>query len=129
MIIALDFDGTLVEHRYPRIGVPLPGAFQWVKQWQAAGAKVILWTMRSDGPDGPTLKEAVDFCRSHGVTFFAVNENPSQRSWTTSPKALATLYVDDSAFGCPKKNGAVDWEIVGPAVLDMIDFRRERGIL
>lgn len=102
----------------------MPEAFKWMKKWQKAGARLILWTMRSDHPQyGPTLTQAVEFCRKHGVEFWAVNGNPEQIDWTSSPKALASLYVDDCAYGCPltsTKPGQrkyVDWSLVGPAVL------------
>lgn len=131
--IACDFDGTIVDHRFPDIGDPAPGAFRWIREWQAAGASVILWTMRSDGrtgtgrETGPLLSEAVAFCRRHGVEFQGVNCNPSQGAWTNSPKAYAHVYLDDSAFGCPlRENGRagsrpeVDWEKAGPGVLALI---------
>lgn len=139
MIIAVDFDGTIVEHRFPDIGTPVPGAFRWMKEWQAAGAKLILWTMRSDGrtgegkENGPVLSEAVEFCRANGVEFFAVNENPGQKSWTGSPKAYAHVYVDDAAFGCPVRESfgtdrpMVDWSVVGPAVLELVRQHTRRG--
>lgn len=126
MIIAIDFDGTITDHRYPDLGRPVPGAFEWMKRFQAAGATLILWTMRSDGPDGPLLTEADDFCRENGVIFKHVNENP--QAWTTSPKVLAHAYIDDSAIGCPLKENPrmcgrpiVDWDIVGPLVMAMIE--------
>jgi hypothetical protein len=106
-IIAVDFDGTIVEHEFPEIGRPVPGAFEWMKKWQQAGALLILWTMRSDGrtgggrENGPVLTEAVEFCRKNGVEFHAVNANPSQAVWTSSPKVYAHIYVDDAAAGCP----------------------------
>lgn len=135
MIVAVDFDGTIVEHEFPEIGAPVPGAFEWLKRWQAAGAKLILWTMRSDGrsadgkrENGPVLTEAVEFCRAHGVEFWAVNGNPDQAAWTGSPKAYANVYVDDAAAGCPlirsRRFGArpmVDWGHVGPLVADLIE--------
>lgn len=132
-LIAVDFDGTIVDHRFPDIGAESPGAFRWLKQWQEAGAKLILWTMRSDdrqgeGPEnGPVLSDAVEFCRKNGVEFWAVNSNPQQCSWTRSPKVYAHLYVDDAAFGVPLRENPrsggrpmVDWDVVGPAVLAMI---------
>jgi hypothetical protein len=120
-IICVDFDGTIVEHRYPDIGAPVPGAIRWLKEFQAAGAKLILWTMRSDGrEDGQNpLAEAVDYCRKNGVEFWGINTNPEQIGWTSSPKAYAPLYIDDAAFGCPLRESArvggrpmVDWDIV-----------------
>ncbi len=49
MKVAIDFDGTIVEHKFPEVGKPVPGAIEWMKKWQDAGAQLILWTMRSDG--------------------------------------------------------------------------------
>lgn len=128
MICAIDFDGTIVAHEFPDIGAESPGAFRWLKEWQAAGAKLILWTMRSDGHrGGPLLSEAVAFCRKHGIEFHGINSNPQQCEWTSSPKIYAKVYVDDAAFGCPlrpnpKMGGRpmVDWDVVGPAVLALI---------
>lgn len=125
MIIAVDFDGTIVTHNYPHIGECV-GAIPWLKKFQEAGAELVLWTMRCDSErHGPVLTDAVEFCDRHGVRFFGVNSNPSQGSWTRSPKAYANIYIDDAAFGCPLVYPAggrphVDWEIVGPAVLKMI---------
>jgi hypothetical protein len=128
MYIAIDFDGTIVEHQYPEIGRPAPGAFTWLKKFQEAGAKLILWTMRcDDGSHGETLKRAVEFCRANGVEFYGVNCNPSQASWTKSPKAYSHIYIDDAAFGCPLRESAemgarpmVNWDKVGPAVYDLL---------
>ena len=93
MFIAVDFDGTIAEHDYPDIGLAVPGAFKWMREWQDAGAKLMLWTMRSDTEgDGPTLTQAVEFCKANGVEFYGVNKNPSQSSWTNSPKCYANIY-------------------------------------
>lgn len=126
IVIAVDFDGTIVEHQFPRVGPPVPDAFRWLKRFQDLGAKLILWTMRSDGrADGSNpLTDAVEFCRSHGIEFWAVNVNPEQSSWTGSPKAYAHIYIDDAAAGTPlvfphPSHGDrpyVDWEEVGPLV-------------
>jgi hypothetical protein len=121
--IAIDFDGTIVDHRYPGIGQDAPTAIYWLKRWKEAGAILILWTMRS----GFQLEDAVDYCRLNGIIFDGINEGPNDRNWTTSPKAYAHIYVDDAAFGCPLKPGPapdsrpwVDWDIVGPAVMAKI---------
>jgi hypothetical protein len=126
--VAVDFDGTIVEHRFPEVGKPVPGALEWLHKWQDAGATLILWTMRSPAQNnyGDCLEPAVAYCEEHGIHFDGVNEGPDDRSWTTSPKVYAHVYVDDAAFGCPltfPDNGDrphVDWDIVGPAVLEMI---------
>lgn len=133
MILAIDFDGTLVRHEFPAIGPEVPGAFEWLRRFQAAGASLILWTMRSDGPErqeDTPLADAVAFCRERGVEFWGVNSNPGQHSWTSSRKVFAHAYIDDAAFGCPLvppsdgKRAYVDWSVVGPAVMRLIEQNR-----
>lgn len=95
-IIAVDFDGTCVTHDFPRIGRDI-GAVPVLKELVAAGAKLILFTMRS----GTFLSDAIDWFSSNGIELYAANENPQQREWTASPKVYAHIYVDDAAFGAP----------------------------
>lgn len=121
MIICVDFDGTIVDHCFPDIGQPVPGAIEWLKRLQACGAKLILYTMRSDSKMFKTaLTDAVNYLRDNGVVLYAVNENPAQKSWTVSPKVYGDIYVDDAAFGCPLifpsgfNRPCVDWAEVGP---------------
>jgi len=123
MYICVDFDGTLVDHRFPEIGKPVPDAIKWLKRIQSAGGKIILYTMRSDGTlMGTLLTDAVNYLKSEGIELFGVNRNPTQDSWTSSPKAYGEIYIDDAAFGCPliKPKGfarpCVDWKKVGPEV-------------
>lgn len=123
MYICVDFDGTIVDHRYPLIGPPVPDAILWLQKWQELGAKIILFTMRSDdSPAGDLLTEAVQYVEKNGVKLFGINRNPDQDSWTASPKAYAHIYVDDSAYGCPLihlhgfARACVDWALVGPEV-------------
>lgn len=125
MIIAVDFDGTIVDHRFPEIGPFIPGAIDYLKEFKENGATLILWTMRSDGGDfGDVLTQAVSACEGQGVIFDNANQNP--QTWTTSPKAYAHVYIDDAAFGCPLKmydftrQPCVDWSIVGPSVLKLL---------
>lgn len=118
MYICVDFDGTVVDHRYPDVGEPVPHAIDYLKDWQGKGAKLILFTMRS----GQELEEAVQYLEGEGVELHGVNRNPDQDSWTESPKAYGHVYVDDAAFGCPKVHPlsfarpCVDWLKVGPAI-------------
>lgn len=123
MYIAIDFDGTIADHRFPDIGMEVPGAFEWIKKFQAAGAKIILYTMRSNVADGNYLTEAINYCKCRGVEFWAHNHNPNQAGWTISPKVYANIYIDDAAFNCPLKQNPrmggrpyVNWDKVGPAV-------------
>ena len=97
MIIAIDFDGTIVEHKYPAIGHQRPFAFDTLKLLQKKGHQLILWTHRS----GQTLEEAVNYCKEHGVEFYAVNRNYPEEKWDTqdSRKINADLYIDDRNLG------------------------------
>lgn len=97
MIIAVDFDGTIVEHRYPAIGRIRPFAFETLLALQAKNHKLILWTHRA----GDHLDDAVDFCLLNGLKFYAVNKNYPEEKWSEhdSRKILADLYIDDRNLG------------------------------
>ena len=71
MTIAVDFDGTIVEHRYPEIGKERPFAIQTLKMLIQDRHKLILWSVR----EGGLLDEAVEWCRKRGVEFYAVNKD------------------------------------------------------
>ncbi len=129
MYIAVDFDGTLVEHAYPRLGTELPRAFHFLSALQSLGVKLILFTMR----DGVHLEAAVEFCRSKGIEFFGVNNNPDQ-TWSDSRKVFAQLYIDDAGAGCPlifpaepNRRPFVDWDKLGPSVVEMAARAVSRG--
>lgn len=102
MKIAVDFDGTIVEHKYPKIGKEIPFATQTLKQLYQDGHEIILWTYRS----GQLLQEAVDFCTQRGVTFYAVNKSYPEEVYdkTISRKIMADIYIDDRNYG-----GLPDW--------------------
>jgi len=97
MIIAVDFDGTCVDHRYPDIGEDAPFATQTLNELAANGHLLILWTMRS----GEFLGEAIDWFRCRGIPLYGIQKNPAQAGWTSSPKCHANVYIDDAAFGAP----------------------------
>ena len=68
MYICVDFDGTVVDHRYPEIGEPVPGAIKWLLRLQGCGARLILFTMRSDGSNtGNLLTDAVQYLCKNGI--------------------------------------------------------------
>ena len=119
MIIAVDFDGTIVEHRYPEIGPLTPCSLEVLGALQGRGDKLILWTIRS----GPELREAVDFCAKWGLHFWGVNENPDQKYWSGSPKAYANIFIDDAALGCPLIIPPTDRPYV-----DWVKVREELGL-
>ena len=132
MYICVDFDGTVVDHRYPDIGEPVPVAVAWLKRLQLLGAKIILFTMRSNRAEGMNfLQDAVVYLEENGIQLFGVNRNPDQDIWTSSPKAYGEVYVDDAAFGCPliQPKGfarpCVDWKKVGPQLEHMLLSRKK----
>lgn len=96
-VIAVDFDGTCVEHNYPAIGMDVEGAVKVLRELNKHGHRIILNTMRS----GQRLEAAVRWFRDRRIELWAVNRNPEQEQWTTSPKVYADIYIDDSALGCP----------------------------
>jgi hypothetical protein len=124
MVIAIDFDGTVVDHRYPAVGLDLPNAVRVMKRIVANGHHVMLYTMRS----GAKLEEAKTWYRYHGIPLYSVNTDPHQLEWTSSPKAHADMYIDDRGLGIPllreswMAHPGVDWE----AVEKMLELR---GIL
>ena len=112
MIIAVDFDGTIVEHKYPAIGRELPFAIETLRKLQSDRHKLILWTVR----EGVLLEEALAFCRERGLAFcrerglefYAVNrdypEEERDRNNHFSRKLKADVFIDDRNLG-----GLPDW--------------------
>ena len=97
LYICVDFDGTIVTHEFPKIGYDIVFALETLKELQANGHKIILFTMRAD----KYLDEAVEYLKEKGIELFGININPTQASWTSSPKAYGNIYIDDAALGCP----------------------------
>ncbi len=105
MIIAVDFDGTIVDHKYPKIGREKPFAIDTLRRLASEGHKIILWTSR----EGELLEDAIRFCKERGLTFYSVNSDMPTGSLTfsdktTSTKLIADVYIDDRNLG-----GLPDW--------------------
>ena len=115
MIIAVDFDGTIVTHEYPKIGEELPFATQTLRMLIADQHKLILWSVR----EGKLLDDAIQWCRERGVEFYAVNRDyPEERPENNnhfSRKLKADVFIDDRNIG-----GLPDWG----QIYDMITNRR-----
>lgn len=96
-ILAIDFDGTIVEDAYPKIGKPRLFAFETLLKLQEKGHRLILWTYRS----GRKLQESVDFCKENGIEFYAVNKSYPEEvlNHTISRKIHADIFIDDRNFG------------------------------
>ena len=98
MTIAIDFDGTIVEHRYPKIGNEIPFATDTLKMLIKDRHRLILWTVR----EGKLLDEAVEWCRERGVEFYAINRDYPEEDAAHhgfSRKVKADLFIDDRNLG------------------------------
>ena len=104
MTIAVDFDGTIVEHRYPEIGKEIPFAIDTLKMLIKDHHRVILWSVR----EGKLLEDAVNWCKERGVEFYAVNrdypEESTENNQHFSRKLKADVWIDDRNLG-----GLPDW--------------------
>jgi len=109
MVIAVDFDGTIVEHAYPKIGKPIPFAIDVLKKLQKEERHtLILWTVR----EGDLLQEAVDYCSKNGIEFYAANKNYPEEEYGDSPRKLtADIFIDDKNIG-----GLPDWSVIYKAI-------------
>lgn len=110
MVIAVDFDGTIVEHRYPEIGRELPFAIETLLRLRKDGHQLILWTVR----EGKLLDEAVNYCRERGLEFYSVNSNyveEDKEHKGFSRKLQADVFIDDRNLGGMPGWGAV-YEII-----------------
>lgn len=113
--IAVDFDDTIVENAYPRIGKPKLFAFETLIALQKKGFRLILWTVRT----GKELDEAVEFCRQNGVEFYAVNSNYPEEVFdpTVARKIEADIFIDDRNIGGFPGWGEV-WQLLFPHETD-----------
>lgn len=107
MRIAVDFDGTIVEHKYPYIGKEIPFAIETLKRLAEERHKLVLWTVR----EGRLLDEAVAFCRERGLEFYAVNQDDPDsvpvKSNHHSRKLKVDVFIDDRNVG-----GLPDWGMI-----------------
>ena len=121
MTIAVDFDGTIVEHAYPQIGRPIPFAIDVLKRLQSEGQHhLILWTVR----EGQLLQDAIDYCRDNGLEFYAINSNyPETQLGSNGPrKIIADVYIDDCNLG-----GLPEWGVIYRMIMHHETF--EDGII
>ena len=117
MLIAVDFDGTIVEHKYPAIGPEIPFAVDTLKKLAADRHKLILWSVR----EGKLLEEAVEFCRQRGLEFYAVNRDyPEEEKGQNnhySRKLKVDLFIDDRNLG-----GLPDWGTIYEMVTKKLSY-------
>ncbi|MBB4037919.1 hypothetical protein GGR21_003843 [Dysgonomonas hofstadii] len=140
MDICIDFDGTCVTHDFPEIGKDI-GAVPVLKELVENGHRLILFTMRSDRKkkkkvngeevivEENVLTEAAQWFEDNEIALYGIQKNPTQRFWTSSPKAYGHLYIDDANLGCPL---ILDEEMSDRPFVDWVSVRlmlKERGIL
>ena len=116
MVIAIDFDGTIVEHRYPEIGKEIPFSVETLKMLQQDKHKLILWTVR----EGHLLDEAVQWCKERGLEFYAVNRDYPEEAREDrgfSRKLKADMFIDDRNLG-----GLPDWGLIYRIIKEKVSF-------
>ena len=118
MIIAVDFDGTIVEHKYTKIGKEKPFAIATLKRLQHEGHRITLWTVR----EGELLQQAVDFCRVRGLEFYTINanfsdEHPEEPGY--SRKIKADIFIDDRNLG-----GLPDWSTIYEMIHNRLTYEQ-----
>jgi hydroxymethylpyrimidine pyrophosphatase-like HAD family hydrolase len=120
--IAVDFDGTIVEHEYPEIGKEKLFAFQTLKELNKLGASLILWTFRT----GKELDDAVEFCRQNGVEFYAVNKNYPEEIFdeSLSRKINADIFIDDKNIGGFPGWSEV-WQLLSPYEIQQLEAEKQ----
>ena len=116
--IAVDFDGTIVTHEYPKIGREIPFATDTLKMLIRDRHRLILWSVR----EGQLLQDAVDWCRERGVEFWAVNKDYPEESLENnnhfSRKLKADYFIDDRNIG-----GLPDWGQIYQMISQGISYR------
>lgn len=97
-IVAVDFDGTLAETKFPEIIKPIRKMIKHCIQLQKEGAILILYTCRN----GKDLQDAVEWCAAQGLIFDYVNENTTENiakyGGGDTRKIFAHEYIDDKSI-------------------------------
>ncbi|RKE98305.1 BT0820 family HAD-type phosphatase [Ichthyenterobacterium magnum] len=124
LVIAIDFDGTIVEDAYPKVGKARLFAFETLKRLQDDGHRLILWTYRS----GSKLKDAVEFCEANGIEFYAVNQSFPEEQFdnSVSRKIYADIFIDDRNIG-----GILGWgevyQLITKEAPNMKSIKQKKG--
>ena len=126
MIIAVDFDGTIVENKYPRIGKEILFATDTLKALNKQGHQLILWSVRR----GKQLEEAVAFCEERGVEFYAVNKSYPEEVFDEgiSRKINADIFIDDRNIGGMLSWGAI-YQMICPEQSGIVIQKNKKSLL
>ena len=113
MIIAIDFDGTIVENKFPGIGKPKPNAKKVINfLHDGIGARIIIWTVRTAKNDIWTMRQYLD---SSGIKYDAINDGRFV-PFLNSPKIYADIYIDDRQAGGLPQDWDKIWKLIAPQV-------------
>jgi hypothetical protein len=145
MIVYLDFDGTVVEYDFPRVGRCNFGCIEVIDKIQKAGHTVVLNTARCEGEDPKYMQQAIDWFQ---YAWMLVKDRedigvdadfellPIEATKTKIQPCkwdLSNIYeqgylmIDDNAYGMPLKPSCmvsrpmVDWDEVDRQ-LERINF-------
>lgn len=124
LLIAVDFDGTIVEDAYPKVGAPKIFAFETLKRLEQDGHRLILWTYRS----GKHLTDAVTFCKENGIVFYAVNNSYPEEVFEgkVSRKINADYFIDDRNIG-----GFIGWGEIYQLLTNetpKVELKKKKGL-
>lgn len=118
-VLAVDFDGTIVENKFPGIGKLMPNSKEVLQRLYGMGCRIIIWTCRT----GMRLEDAIDFCNAEGIPFDTVNENlPEiiQAFGGDMRKVFANYYIDDRNLW-----GLGSWLLIEKVILSDPYFKEE----
>ena len=117
MLIAVDFDGTIVPDIFFPDKVPdrfMPGAKEALTELHRRGHTLVLWTLRDHDrwKVSRTLQIAVDFLNANGLGFMIL---PCQLNgyFPNTPKFPADIYIDDKIPG-----GFQGWDVIRKSLIN-----------
>jgi len=129
-VVAIDFDGTIVEDNYPEIGKLLPQAKESIQEIKELGTTIVIWTCRMDDK----AEQAKEFLTKNEIPFDYFNENTDERKrfyGNDSRKISADIYIDDRGAGwcdvqCTASENNVDiWDVL----MDDIKWEMNKNIM
>lgn len=129
MIIAIDFDGTIVEDRYPEIGKLIYGAREVINRLYDEGYEIIIWSCRARVGKA----RAIEFLAKNGIKYHRFNEsspaNLKQYNNVDTRKIYADLYIDDKGLMKPLPPWSEIYEMVHDRVPTYSDKVALEGFL
>jgi hydroxymethylpyrimidine pyrophosphatase-like HAD family hydrolase len=118
-VLAVDFDGTIVDHEYPNIGKLKPYAKEIINKLYKEGHTIIIWTCRSNAhKDFDDLNDMYYFLKSNKIKFHKINKNANCVKFGCFPKIYADYYIDDRNLLATD-----DWKLMYEIIQDKLKKR------